>query len=116
MASVALMVSTLILLKASKYKLTTCPTEGLTTAWPMSLLVQAQTTDNDSEIMECINLVVNSSRLGLIHESINVNNITDYTRPWFAWANALFSQTILKLAEEKPYLIFNDSTPYVVPT
>ncbi|KUL83617.1 hypothetical protein ZTR_11289 [Talaromyces verruculosus] len=92
------------------------PHEGLTTAWPMSLLVQAQTTDNDSEIMECINLVVNSSRLGLIHESINVNNITDYTRPWFAWANALFSQTILKLAEEKPYLIFNDSTPYVVPT
>ncbi|EED12850.1 DUF1237 domain protein [Talaromyces stipitatus ATCC 10500] len=92
------------------------PHEGLTTAWPMSLLVQAQTTDNDTEIMDCINLVINSSRLGLIHESINVNNITDYTRPWFAWANSLFSQTILKIAEEKPHLIFNDSTPYVVPT
>ncbi|EEA29051.1 hypothetical protein TMatcc_002584 [Talaromyces marneffei ATCC 18224] len=89
------------------------PHEGLKTAWPMSLLIQAQTTDNDTEIMECINLVVNSSRLGLIHESINVNNITDYTRSWFAWANSLFSQTILKLAEEKPYLIFNDNTPYV---
>ena len=73
-----------------------------------------QTSDDDKEIMDCINLVVNSSRLGLIHESINVNNITDYTRPWFAWANSLFSQTILKIAEERPHLIFNDSTPYTV--
>lgn len=80
----------------------------------MSLLVQAQTSSNDTEIMECIELVLNSSLLGLVHESINVNNISDYTRPWFSWANSLFSQTILKVAEERPYLIFNDSTPYVI--
>jgi uncharacterized protein len=80
----------------------------------MSLIIQAYTSSNDTEIMECINLVKNSSLLGLVHESINVNNITDYTRPWFSWANSLFSETILKLAAEKPYLIFNDSTPYIV--
>lgn len=81
----------------------------------MSLLIQAQTSDNDTEIMECINLVRNSSLLGLVHESINVTNIKDYTRPWFSWANSVFAQTILKVAEEKPHLIFGqDAEPYVI--
>lgn len=79
----------------------------------MSLLMQAQTSDNDTEIMESINLVRDSSLLGLVHESINVTNITTYTRPWFSWANSVFSQTLLKVAAERPHLIFGeDSEPY----
>lgn len=74
----------------------------------MSLLVQAMTANSDSEITQCINLVVNSSRLGLVHESVNVNKISDYTRSWFAWANSVFAQTILKIAKEKPHLIYGD--------
>lgn len=81
----------------------------------MSLLVQAMTTDSDAEITESINLVRNSSLLGLVHESINVNDIKQYTRPWFAWANSVFSQTILKIAAEKPHLIFgSNAKPYIV--
>lgn len=81
----------------------------------MSLLMQAMTSDSDSEITECINLVRDSSLLGLVHESINVNDIEDYTRPWFAWANSVFAQTILKIAAERPYLIFGEGAdPYVV--
>lgn len=81
----------------------------------MSLLIQAMTSDSDSEILESINLVRNSSSLGLVHESINVSNITDYTRPWFAWANSVFSQTILQVAAERPHLIFGDNgKPYHV--
>lgn len=81
----------------------------------MSLLIQAQTSDDDSEIMECINLVRNSSLLGLVHESINVNNIKSYTRPWFSWANSVFSQTLLKVAEERPHLIFGpNAQPYTI--
>lgn len=81
----------------------------------MSLLIQAMTSDSDSEILESINLVRNSSLLGLVHESINVSNITDYTRPWFAWANSVFSQTILQVAAERPHLIFGDNgKPYHV--
>lgn len=88
---------------------------GLTNAWPMSLLIQAQTSDNETEIMECINLVRDSSLLGLIHESINVTNIKDYTRPWFSWANSVFGQTILKVAAERPHLIFGEGAkPYTV--
>ncbi|KAF9892454.1 hypothetical protein FE257_001563 [Aspergillus nanangensis] len=91
------------------------PHAGLENAWPMSVLVQAMTSDSDAEITECINQVRNSSLLGLVHESINVNNIKDYTRPWFAWANSVFAQTILKIARERPHLIFGDgASPYII--
>jgi len=46
----------------------------------MSLLVQAQTSDDDEEILECLKLVLHSSKLGLIHESIDVNYSWSYTR------------------------------------
>ncbi|KAJ5611090.1 hypothetical protein N7510_007809 [Penicillium lagena] len=89
------------------------PHIGLQNAWPMSLLIQAQTSDDDQEIMDCINLVKQSSLTGLIHESINVTNINDYTRSWFSWANSVYAQTILKVAEERPHLIFGKGAkPY----
>lgn len=80
----------------------------------MSLLVQAQTSDDDEEIMECVNLVLKASKLGLIHESIDVNWSTSYTRSWFAWANGVFAQTILDLAKRKPHLIFSSSSPFEI--
>lgn len=45
----------------------------------MSLLIQAQTSEDDAEIMGCLDLVLKSARLGLIHESIDVNSINSYT-------------------------------------
>ncbi|KAJ8067776.1 hypothetical protein OCU04_003377 [Sclerotinia nivalis] len=93
------------------------PHIGPENAWPMSLLLQAMTTDDDDEIMECLNLVLRASRLGLIHESINVNRIHEYTRSWFAWANSVFAQTILDLAKRKPHLLFGEGAdPYEIET
>ena len=37
---------------------------------------------------------------GVIHESFNVNDCTNYTRDWFAWQNTLFGELILKLVNE----------------
>ncbi len=91
------------------------PHVGLQHAWPMSLLLQAMTTDSDAEITECLHLVKKASPMGLVHESINVNQIYDFTRPWFAWANSVFAQTILDLARRKPHLIFGaEAKPYLV--
>lgn len=45
----------------------------------MSLLIQAQTSDNDTEIAECLDLVLSVSHLGLIHESVDVNRAVSYT-------------------------------------
>jgi meiotically up-regulated gene 157 (Mug157) protein len=44
-----------------------------------------------------------------------VNNIRSYTRPWFAWANSVFAQTILKVAAERPHLIFGKGAESYVP-
>ncbi|KAK3318608.1 hypothetical protein B0H66DRAFT_639974 [Apodospora peruviana] len=90
------------------------PHIGLQNAWPMSLLVQAQTSDDDDEIEQCLDLVLKASRLGLIHESVDVNWSISYTRSWFAWANGVFATTILDLAKRKPHLIFTDPTPYEI--
>lgn len=107
------------------------PHIGLENAWPMSLLLQAMTTDDDDEITENLDLVLRSCNYGLVHESIDVNVMRHYSRPWFAckfemqtwkraWlteigANSVFAQTILDLAQRKPYLLFGPGAePYVV--
>ncbi|KAL8656943.1 MAG: hypothetical protein Q9226_002414 [Calogaya cf. arnoldii] len=91
------------------------PHIGLQQAWPMSRLVQAMTSDDDEEIIDALHDVRDSSRLGLIHESIHVERITDYTRSWFAWANSVFAQTIIDVAARKPHLLFGKGAdPYKV--
>jgi meiotically up-regulated gene 157 (Mug157) protein len=55
------------------------PHIGLMHAWPMSLLVQAMTSDDDKEIMRAVEMVRNASALGLVNESVNVNSRRDYT-------------------------------------
>jgi meiotically up-regulated gene 157 (Mug157) protein len=82
------------------------PHVGLSSAWPMSVLVQAMTSDDDQEIMKCLGAVKNVSTNGLIHESVNVDFSKTYTRSWFAWANSVYAQTILDLAQRKPHLLF----------
>lgn len=72
-------------------------------------------TDDDAEITKSLDLILkNTAGLGLIHESVSIYNATDYSRPWFAWANSYFAEMLLDLAERKPGLIFQDSKPYVV--
>ena len=97
------------------------PHIGLTNAWPMSVLVQAMTSDNDTEIMGCLERVKKVSVFGLINESVDVRVGPDrrtgqgMTRSWFAWANSVFAQCVLWLAKEKPHLVFEDGTEaYVV--
>jgi uncharacterized protein len=82
------------------------PHIGLQHAWPMSLLVQAMTSDDEEEIRGCLGSVKNASMLGLINESVNVGRRGDVTRSWFAWANSVFAQTILNLAKRKPEILF----------
>lgn len=91
------------------------PHVGFRHAWPMSLLVQAMTSDDDEEIERLLEAVKKVSPLGLIHESVNVDRAADYTRSWFAWANSVFAQTMLDIAERKPHLLFKPGAKkYVV--
>jgi len=83
--------------------------------WPMSHVSAIFGTDDDEEIEERLYTIINNTAgLGLIHEAVNAANTSDYTRPWFAWANSYFAEMVLDLAERKPGLIFKEDIPYVV--
>ena len=77
------------------------PHIGYDMAWPMSIMMKAFTSTDDKEIKNCIQMLMDTDAdTGMIHESFNVNNASDYTRPWFAWQNTLFGELILKLVDE----------------
>jgi len=97
----------------------------------MSQITNIFGSDDDDEILESLYMVVNVSPcgatsfdcdpskhiqntagLGLIHESIDIYNGSEYTRSWFAWANSYFSEMILDLAQRKPHLLFDSCEPY----
>ena len=65
--------------------------------WPLSLIIRALTTENECEIRECVRMLVNSTGgTGYIHEAVDKDDDTVYSRSWFAWANSLFSYMILE--------------------
>lgn len=74
--------------------------------WPMSIIMRAITSFDDEEIIVCLRMLKNThAGTFLMHESFEKNNPADFTRSWFAWANSLFGELILKLFNEKPYIL-----------
>lgn len=91
------------------------PHIGLRNAWPMSVLVQAMTSEDEEEIRWCLDAVKNVSLMGLVNESVDVDlGWGGMTRSWFAWANSVFAQTVLWVAETRPGILFEDERPYKV--
>lgn len=77
------------------------PHVGYNMAWPMSIMMKAFTSTDQKEIDECIDqLLATDNNTGFIHESFNVDDPSNFTRPWFAWQNTLFGELIIKLLKE----------------
>lgn len=82
------------------------PHEGLRMIWPMSIIMRALTSTRDAEIRQCLLWLRDTDAgTGFMHESFDQDDPSHYTRPWFAWANSLFGELILKLARERPRLL-----------
>jgi uncharacterized protein len=82
------------------------PHEGLNMIWPMALIVQALTSESAAEIRQCLQwLKTTHAGTGFMHESFHKDNPAKFTRAWFAWANSLFGELIVKVSEERPELL-----------
>ncbi|MBT1705189.1 glycoside hydrolase family 125 protein [Chryseosolibacter indicus] len=77
------------------------PHIGYDMIWPMSIIMRAMTSTDDKEIAWCIKTLRNTDgETGFMHESFHKDDPSKFTRKWFAWANTLFGELILKLVNE----------------
>lgn len=82
------------------------PHVGVGYPWPMSIIIKGLTSDNPQEIKECLTMLRNTDAgTGKMHESFNANDQNDFTRSWFAWANTLFGELVLKAAANHPEIL-----------
>jgi meiotically up-regulated gene 157 (Mug157) protein len=85
------------------------PHTGKTSVWHLSLIMQALTSENDSEIRSCLSMLKRThAETGFMHESFDPDNPKNFTRKWFAWANTIFGEMILKIYNEKKSLLNNE--------
>ena len=74
--------------------------------WPMTIIMRALTSTDVEEIRESLHfLKTTHAGTGFIHESFHKDDPTKFTRKWFAWANTLFGELILKIHAEHPELL-----------
>jgi meiotically up-regulated gene 157 (Mug157) protein len=82
------------------------PHIGLDMIWPMSIIIRTLTSSEESEIRQCLRWLKNTdAQTGFVHEAFHKNNPAQFTRPWFAWANSLFGELIVRLRQEHPQLL-----------
>ena len=82
------------------------PHEGLRMIWPMSIIMRALTSSDDQEIRSCLSALKSThAGTGFMHESFDQDNPAHFTRSWFAWANTLFGELIVKLSQTRPQLL-----------
>ena len=82
------------------------PHVGTDMIWPLGLIVQGLTSTNNREIREClITLQKTHASTGFMHEAFNKDNPDKFTRAWFAWANTIFGELVLKTFNERPDLL-----------
>lgn len=84
------------------------PHIGYDMIWPMSIMMKAFTSRDDTEIKWCIETLMRTDAgTGFIHESFHKDNPEIFTRAWFAWQNTLFGELILKLIDDGKLELLN---------
>jgi meiotically up-regulated gene 157 (Mug157) protein len=82
------------------------PHSGVNMIWPLGITMRALTSNDPKEIRFCLDtLKTTHAGTGFMHESFNKDDASIYTRKWFAWANTLFGELILKVHREYPELL-----------
>lgn len=69
--------------------------------WHIALSMQGLTSVDAAECKALLDMLVASDAgTGFMHEGFHKDDPAQFTRPWFAWSNSLFSEFVLKCVEE----------------
>lgn len=79
---------------------------GYDKPWPMSMIIRGLTSSDPAEIAECLRQLRNTDAdTGFMHESFHKDDAAVFSRSWFAWANTLFGELVVKTANEHPEIL-----------
>jgi len=82
------------------------PHTGKDRIWPMGIILRGITSIDENEILRCISMLkATHADTGFMHEAFQKDNPFDFYRSWFAWANTLFGEFIIKVYNENPKLL-----------
>jgi len=82
------------------------PHVGMGMIWPLGLIVQGLTSTDLAEIRHClVTLQKTHAGTGFMHEAFNKDDPDKFTRSWFAWANTIFGELVLKTFRQSPQLL-----------
>jgi len=82
------------------------PHVGLDMVWPLGIVMRALTSTDDAEIVLCLRMLkATHAGTGFMHESFHKDDASNFTRAWFAWANTLFGELVVKVHRERPHLL-----------
>ena len=74
--------------------------------WPIAITMQGLTSRDDAEVLACLrSLKATHAGTGFMHEAIWKDDAAKFSRPWFAWANSLFGELVVKVADERPAVL-----------
>jgi meiotically up-regulated gene 157 (Mug157) protein len=66
--------------------------------WPLALAIQGLTAWSHDEVAACLDLMESiDAGTGRNHESVNVDDPTEFTRPWFSWADMTYAHLALRV-------------------
>ena len=82
------------------------PHSGLNMIWPLGIITRALTSLDQKEIAACLaSLKATHAGTGFMHESFTKDDAAKFTRSWFAWANTLFGELIVRVHASHPKLL-----------
>ena len=72
----------------------------------MGIILRAMTSTDVDEIKKCLTMLkATHAGTGFMHEGFDKDNPNKYSRDWFAWANTLFGELIIKIKNENPSIL-----------
>jgi meiotically up-regulated gene 157 (Mug157) protein len=82
------------------------PHVGLRMVWPLGIAMRALTSTADAEVRLCLQMLrATHAGTGYMHESFDQDDPARFTRRWFAWANTLFGELVLRVRAERPRIL-----------